>query len=199
MGIEQDITASIALTTEKMAQVVAMFLTETGVVLTKKTKQRASGKWGPSSELVESIDYKVSSSSSPGAVGHIPNMGQANKSRFKLPNPSGPGKMIFGAAAPYSKFVEYGTPGPYNYSVGNADPEAGTFLEKLQDWGKKKGFSEEYIDHLYEYILEHGTDAHPFMPTSQEREDAERAAMNYAHKLMWKGNDLPSLTIKVDF
>lgn len=200
MSLENDVNASIAKTSEKMAQVVAMFLTETGVVLTAKTKARASGKWGPSAELVESIDYKVSSSSAPGQTGHIPNKGTTNNSRFKLPDPKTPGSMVFGAAAPYAKFVEMGTPGPYKMTVGNADPEAGSFRDKIGDWGAKKGLAEFEIQGIYEYILQHGTDPAPFMPTVQERETVEREAYKYAHNLMWKGDgkDLPTLTIKVE-
>jgi hypothetical protein len=83
--------------------------------------------------------------------------------------PTDPLTVHIGTGVPYAKYVNYGSL-PIGQGQGSAEPEEGTFREKIMEWAIRKwGDSEETKDRamaIARAIAMKGTDAIPFFEPS---------------------------------
>lgn len=181
---------------------VAAGLSAAGRALKESTRGRQSSGLGDS-RLTKSIDYLVTGPRVTSSyVGQIPTNtvkvdSDTDHPRDKLPQPSEPLSLVFGAGAPYAGYVERGTAGPYTGQVGNVTPEDGTFREKIKTWASERGMDEDAAFRIANKIWATGTEAKPFMPTEAAIGDTIHDALSTANRAVFSSIQLPPLVFKV--
>lgn len=181
---------------------VATGLHHAGEALKNVTRSRHSQSVGDS-RLTKSIDFLVTGPSVESSyVGKLAGNlvktdSETDNSRDKLPVPTQPLSLVFGAGAPFSGYVERGTAGPYGGGPGNATPEDGTFREKITIWAANQGLDAEAAGRIADSIWAKGTDAHPFMPSEREMQDIILSSIASANKMVFATKRLPDLVFKV--